>query len=521
MVQVKNKVCLIVHDGWGIAPEKNMKGDAIAAADTTNMDTIAKDHSHRTLHAHGLAVGLSDGLMGNSEVGHLNIGAGRIVWQDIVKIDVSIKKRQFHKNEVILESCKRAKEGNGRLHLLGLVSDGGVHSHINHLKALLETAKEQGVPHVYIHFFGDGRDTAPRSAAGYAKELLEFLEKEKVGEIATVVGRYYAMDRDKRWERVKVAVDGLVKGEGEKAEDVVKAIEERYKKDETDEFLKPIIVNGDEGRIKDGDTLFFFNYRSDRMREIVALFGLPDKPIDIDIPKDLHISTMSRYNQEWSFPVAFPPQAMTNVLAEWLAKQGVKQAHIAETEKYAHVTFFFNGGVEKQFENEERHMIPSPKVPTYDKDPKMSVEGVAEKVAEVVKKGDHEFVMCNFAPPDMVGHTGVYDAAVEAINHTDKAVGIVYKACQEAGYILLITADHGNAEQMINPETGNPHTAHTTNPVPFIMTGDPKKLAFLEDKKDGEEEEGALADVAPTILDIMGLPKPEEMSGRSLLAKNE
>jgi len=519
MVEVKNKVCLIVHDGWGIAPEKNMKGDAISAGDTTNMDTIAKDHSVRTLQAHGIAVGLSDGLMGNSEVGHLNIGAGRIVWQDIVKIDVSIKKKQFHKNEVILESCKHAKEGNGRLHFLGLVSDGGVHSHINHLYALLETAKEQGVPHVYIHFFGDGRDTAPRSAAGYAKDLLAFIEKEKYGQIATVVGRYYAMDRDKRWERVKIAVDGLVKGEGEKGEDFVKAIEERYKKDETDEFLKPIIVNGDEGRIKEGDTLFLFNYRSDRVREIATVLGLPDKPMEVDVPKNLHISTMSRYNAEFPFPVAFPPLPMTNVLAEWLAKEGVKQAHVAETEKYAHVTFFFNGGVEKQFAAEERHMIPSPKVATYDKEPKMSVQGVADKVAEIVKKGEHEFVMCNFAPPDMVGHTGIYDAAVEAISHTDAAVGTVYKACQEAGYILLITADHGNAEQMVNPQTGAPHTAHTTNPVPFIMTGDPKKFKFTVDKKDGEEEEGALCDVAPTVLDILGLPKPEEMSGRSLLAQ--
>ncbi|KAF9812534.1 hypothetical protein IEO21_06173 [Rhodonia placenta] len=519
MVAVKNKVCLIVHDGWGIAPEPNMKGDAISAGTTTNMDTIAKEHSVRTLHAHGISVGLSDGLMGNSEVGHLNIGAGRIVWQDIVKIDVSIKKRQFHKNEVILESCKRAKEGNGRLHLLGLVSDGGVHSHIRHLYALLETAKEQGVPHVYIHFFGDGRDTAPRSAAGYAKDLLTFIEKEKYGQLATVVGRYYAMDRDKRWERVKIAVDGLVKGEGEEAADIVQVIEESYKKDLTDEFLKPLIVNGDEGRVKDNDTLFFFNYRSDRMREIASIFGLPDKPMEVDVPKNLHISTMSRYNAEFPFPVAFPPQAMTNVLAEWLAKQGVKQAHVAETEKYAHVTFFFNGGVEKQFAAEERHMIPSPKVATYDKEPKMSVQGVADKVAEIVKKGEHEFVMCNFAPPDMVGHTGVYDAAVEAITHTDAAVGTVYKACQEAGYVLLITADHGNAEQMINPQTGAPHTAHTTNPVPFIMSGDPKKLAFAEDKKDGDEEEGALCDVAPTVLDILGLPQPEEMSGRTLLAK--
>ncbi|KAI0321198.1 cofactor-independent phosphoglycerate mutase [Amylostereum chailletii] len=518
MVEVKNKVCLIVHDGWGVAAEKGIKGNAIEAGTTTNMDTIAKEHAYRELAAHGVAVGLSEGLMGNSEVGHLNIGAGRIVWQDIVRIDVAIKKRQFHKNEAILASFQRAKEGNGRLHLLGLVSDGGVHSHNTHLYALLETAKEVGVPHVYIHFFGDGRDTAPRSAAQYAKELSEFIAKEDVGELATVVGRYYAMDRDKRWERVKIAIDGLVGGIGEKAEDAVKEIEARYEKDETDEFLKPIIVNGDAGRIKDDDTLFFFNYRSDRMREIATVFGLPDKPMEVDVPKGLHITTMSRYNAEFPFPVAFPPQAMTNVLAEWLSKQGIKQAHIAETEKYAHVTFFFNGGVEKQFDAEERHMLSSPKVATYDKQPQMSVQDVADKVAEVVRADTHEFVMCNFAPPDMVGHTGVYDAAVEAITHTDAAVGTVYKACQDAGYILLITADHGNAEQMLNPDTGAPHTAHTTNRVPFIMTGDPAKFKFAEDKTDGEEEEGALCDVAPTVLALLGLEQPEEMSGRSLLA---
>ncbi|KAF9523942.1 phosphoglycerate mutase [Crepidotus variabilis] len=540
--KIKNKVCLIVHDGWGIAAEKGLEGDAIEAADTTNMDLIAEKHAARTLLASGTAVGLSDGLMGNSEVGHLNIGAGRIVWQDIVRIDMSIKKRQFHKNEAILESCKRAKEGTGRLHLIGLVSDGGVHSHISHLFALLETAKEQGVPHTYVHFLGDGRDTAPRSSAKYAQELLDFIKKLGYGEIATVIGRYYAMDRDKRWERVKIAIDGLVKGEGEKVQDgqegVVKAIEANYEKDVTDEFLRPIIVNGDEGRIKDEDTLFFFNYRSDRMREISSVFGLPDKPMEVTIPQDLHISTMSRYNAEFPFAVAFPPQAMTNVLAEWLAKQKTKQAHIAETEKYAHVTFFFNGGVEKQFDEETRHMIPSPKVATYDKQPSMSAQGVADKVAEVLAEGDQDFVMCNFAPPDMVGHTGIFDAAVEAVSATDKAVGTVYEAAQKHGYVLLITADHGNAEQMKDLKTGNPHTAHTTNVVPFLMAG--KDLKFKADKvvkqegeeqrkeevekqkqideKEEEEDPPALCDVAPTVLAIMGLPIPKEMTGRSLLA---
>ncbi|KAF8630593.1 hypothetical protein AX15_002840 [Amanita polypyramis BW_CC] len=403
MSQVKRKVCLIVHDGWGISQET--KGNAVHAGDTSNMDTLAKENAYRTLLAHGTAVGLSEGLMGNSEVGHLNIGAGRVVWQDIVRIDVSIKKKQFHKNPVILEACKRAKEGNGRLHLLGLVSDGGVHSHITHLFALLETAKEQDVPHVYVHFFGDGRDTAPRSASGYCQQLLDFMKSEKVGELATVVGRYYAMDRDKRWERVKIAVDGLVKGEGEDGkgpEGIINAIKQNYEKDVTDEFLKPIIVNGPEGRIKDDDTLFFFNYRSDRMREIASVFGLPGKPMEVEVPKNISISTMSRYNADFPFHVAFPPQAMANVLAEWLAKKGIKQAHVAETEKYAHVTFFFNGGIEKQYENEERHMIPSPKVATYDEDPKMSARGVAEKVAQLLKKDEHEFIMCNFAPPDMV-----------------------------------------------------------------------------------------------------------------------
>ncbi|CAK5282637.1 unnamed protein product [Mycena citricolor] len=523
MPDVKEKVCLIVHDGWGVATVPGLDGNAIEAGTTTNMDTIGKENSLRLLAAHGTAVGLNDGLMGNSEVGHLNIGAGRIVYQDIVKIDVSIKKRQFHKNATILESFKHAKDGNGRLHLIGLLSDGGVHSHNSHLYALLETAKEQGVPSTYIHCIGDGRDTAPRSAPGYVEALAEVTKKLEYGEIATYVGRYYAMDRDKRWERVKIAVDGLVGGVGEEGTDLVKAIKSNYEKDVTDEFMKPIIVNGEAGRIKDGDTIFFFNYRSDRMREIASVFGLPDKPMEVTIPKDLHITTMSRYNSEFPFPVAFPPQAMTNVLAEWLGKQGTKQAHIAETEKYAHVTFFFNGGVEAQYENEERHMVASPKVATYDLKPEMSVQDVADKVAEVVESNVHDFVMCNFAPPDMVGHTGVYDAAVKAITATDAAVGTVFAACQRAGYTLLVTADHGNAEQMKNLETGAPHTAHTCNPVPFILAAPAErktKYALQGDEEGSDEEPGALCDVAPTILDLMGLPQPEDMTGRSLLVRN-
>jgi len=307
-----------------------------------------------------------------------------------------------------------------------------------------------------------------------------------------------------------------VNGDGEKVDDAVKAIEKRYEQEETDEFLKPIILGGEASRVKENDTLFFFNYRSDRMREIVSIFGVDSKPVKVQIPSGLHITTMSRYNTEFSFPIAFPPQGMADVLAEWLSKKGVKQCHIAETEKYAHVTFFFNGGVEKQFDGEDRELIPSPKVATYDKQPEMSSHGVAEKVAETLKEGKYEFIMCNFAPPDMVGHTGMYEAAVKAISETDKAVKTIYEACQEAGYILLITADHGNAEQMINPDTGNPHTAHTTNPVPFIMTADPKKYSFVQDAE--SQEEGALCDVAPTVLTLMGLDQPEDMTGRSLIA---
>ncbi|KAH7914517.1 cofactor-independent phosphoglycerate mutase [Hygrophoropsis aurantiaca] len=530
MPEVKHKVCLIVHDGWGVAPEDYTGKNAIAgaasqASDKLNMDKLAQDNAYRTLEAHGNAVGLTDGLMGNSEVGHLNIGAGRVVWQDIVKIDVAIRDGEFNKNDVILKTMKHAMDNTKRLHLIGLVSDGGVHSHIEHLKALINVAQKFEGLHVYIHYIADGRDTAPCSAAsqgnggtdGYVGQLLDFIKDKKNVELADVMGRYFAMDRDKRWDRVKIAVQGMVNGVGEKTNDVLATIRQRYsvKKadgglDPTDEFLKPIIVSED-GRIKKNDTLFFFNYRSDRMREIVTVLGLPNDPpqntvnVNEDVPNDLYFATMSKYKDDFSFPIAFPPQPMTNVLAEWFSSHDIKQCHIAETEKFSHVTKFFNGGVDKQFKNEDRIMEDSPRVATYDLQPGMSVQKVADTVAKVVKGGNYEFVMCNFAPPDMVGHTGNYDAAVEGILATDHAVGTVAKACHEAGYVLLITADHGNSEKMEDTSTGGPNKAHTTSQVPFIIAGTkPHEFEF-----DSNARHGALADVAPTILAIMGLSKPQ------------
>ncbi|KAJ3042996.1 2,3-bisphosphoglycerate-independent phosphoglycerate mutase [Rhizophlyctis rosea] len=510
MAQTATKACLIVIDGWGVSAEENPAGDAIRNANTPVMTDLRNRYPNTDIAAHGLAVGLPDGLMGNSEVGHLNIGAGRIVYQDIVRIELSIKEKKFAQQPNLVKAFERAKSGNGRLHLLGLVSDGGVHSHINHLLEMLTAAKAAGVPKTFIHFFGDGRDTSPKSADGYMKQLLDHIDSLQYGEVATVVGRYYAMDRDKRWERVKVAYDGLVSGEGEKSTDVLKTIKERYEKDETDEFLKPIIV-GEEGRVGDNDTLIFFNYRSDRMREINQAFGIAPLPFEAaKSPKDIHITTMTQYKGDFPFPLIFPPQSMDNVLADWLGKQKVPQNHIAETEKYAHVTFFFNGGSEAQYALEDRELVPSPKVATYDLQPEMSAIPVAEKVAEVVETQKYPFVMCNFAPPDMVGHTGKYEAAIKGVEATDKGIGIIYEACKRAGYVLFITADHGNAEKMFG-ENGQPHTAHTTNKVPFIMTSNDH--SFVSDRT------GALCDVAPTVLEVLGLPVPEEMTGQSLLKK--
>lgn len=511
--------CLIVIDGWGIPSEDSPKdGDAIAAAETPVMDAFAQSKTGYTeLEASSLAVGLPEGLMGNSEVGHLNIGAGRVVWQDVVRIDQSIKKGEFSKNEVIKKTLDAAKNGNGRLHLCGLVSHGGVHSKQEHLYALLKAAKEAGVPKVFIHFFGDGRDTDPKSGVGYMEELLEKAKEIGVGEIATVVGRYYAMDRDKRWERIELAMKGLILGEGEATEDPVKVAKERYEKGENDEFLKPIVVGGDERRIKDDDIVFFFNYRSDRVRQITQLLGDVDRsPLpDFPYPK-IQLVTMTQYKLDYPFEIAFRPQHMGNVLAEWLGKQNVEQVHVAETEKYAHVTFFFNGGVEKAFaletRDENQDLVPSNKsVPTYDKAPEMSADGVANQVVKRLGEQKFPFVMNNFAPPDMVGHTGVYEAAIVGCAATDKAIGKIYEACKKENYILFITADHGNAEEMKFPD-GKPKTSHTTNKVPFIMANAPEGWSL-------KSADGVLGDVAPTILAAMGLPQPEEMTGKSLLVK--
>ncbi|ORY50545.1 2,3-bisphosphoglycerate-independent phosphoglycerate mutase [Rhizoclosmatium globosum] len=495
------KVALIVIDGWGVAPAAEAHGDAVLNAATPVMDAFAQSETgYTTLEAHGLSVGLPEGLMGNSEVGHLNIGAGRVVYQDIVRIDLSLKNKTLSSQPALAAALSRAASstGTGRLHLAGLVSDGGVHSHQNHLHAMLEAAKDAGVPQTYIHFFGDGRDTSPRSSVTYLERLKEKVDELNYGTLATIVGRYYAMDRDKRWERVKLAYDALVLGAGET-------------KCTTFQSFIDAVKTEAKGTIQDGDTVVFFNYRSDRMRELSSALGIAPQPFECEkMPKDLSITTMTQYKSDFPFANIFPPQKMDNVLAEHLGKLSVPQCHIAETEKYAHVTFFFNGGSEAQYYLEERELVASPKVATYDLKPEMSAIEVGEKVTSNLVPNSTKvhidsgcrtnstnkfpFVMCNFAPPDMVGHTGIYPAAIKGVEATDKAIGILPKH--------MIAAD------------GTPHTAHTCNPVPFVMTGPgSEKFKFQKGVV------GCLADVAPTLLEVMGLSIPKEMDGKSLLAK--
>ena len=504
-----SKVCLIVIDGWGISSEIN--GNAIFHAKTPVMDQLAQNEGqYVTLDAAGLSVGLPEGLMGNSEVGHLNIGAGRVMYQDIVRINMDVASSQIQKNAQFVEACQRAKKfSNDRLHLLGLVSDGGVHSHINHLFSLLHGAKENGVGQTYIHFFSDGRDTSPTSGVTYLEQVLTKIAVLNYGKLATIMGRYYAMDRDKRWERIKIAYEGLVQGIGVKTvpEKVLSLVKSKYEQNVTDEFLPPIIVE-EEGLISDNDTLLFINYRSDRMRQITETFGLKRNFETEKVPINIGLFTMTKYKEDFPFSVLYQPEIPKNVLAEVISINKLSQFHCAETEKYAHVTFFFNGGQEKAFEGEDRFMVPSPKVATYDLEPKMSSKGVALKVCEAIKSLKYSLVMCNFAPPDMVGHTGKYEAALIGVEATDEAIGLIKDACAKQNYILLITADHGNAEKMLD-QKNLPHTAHTTNRVPFCMTGSKKFINFSHN--------AALCDVAPTILTLMGLKIPTEMTGKSLV----
>eukprot|EP00474_Spongospora_subterranea_P005616 CRZ06074.1 hypothetical protein [Spongospora subterranea] len=505
---------LICIDGWGITADR--KGNAIAEAATPVMDALSdpKTGGYAVIAAHGLDVGLPEGVMGNSEVGHLTIGAGRVEYQDLVRINLSISDGSFIQRPALVDAFNRAREGTGRIHFLGLVSDGGVHSHILHLYELLNVSKNANVPEAFVHFFADGRDTPPKSAYTYAQQLQEFFDSTKYGKLATVTGRYYAMDRDKRWERVEKAYRCILGGEGEVASESSASaqIQAKYLSGETDEFLKPMIFDTN-GIVRSGDTLVFFNYRSDRMREIVEAVGIAP-PFDVssmdNVPVDLGIVQFTLYNQIFNhIPVVFPAQSNDMAISEFLSSKGIKQCHIAETEKYAHVTFFFNGGVEKAWPGEDRVLVDSPKgVATYDLAPSMSVAGVADEVAKAVKSKEYSFVVCNLAPPDMVGHTGNYEKTVEAVEATDAAIGVIRDACASTGAILFVTSDHGNAEVMLD-ESGLPKTSHTTNPVPFMMFGDPS-LKF-------KNVPAGLQDVAPTILEVMGFEIPPQMTGHSLL----
>ncbi|MEW6409252.1 MAG: 2,3-bisphosphoglycerate-independent phosphoglycerate mutase [Nitrospirota bacterium] len=506
-------VILVVLDGWG--NNTKIEGNAIALSNIPFYNSILK-YPVSELDASGEAVGLPEGQMGNSEVGHLNLGAGRIVYQDYTRINRAIKNRDFFNNEALLSAMRTSKDNGSALHLMGLLSDGGVHSHIDHLIALLDMAKENSLSKVFVHAFLDGRDTPPSSALSFIKKLLEHMADGRTGEIGTIMGRYYAMDRDKRWERVKMAYDAIVLGEGRIRRFEDEAIEYGYSHGETDEFIFPSVITTTDGKprgiISDGDAVIFFNFRADRARELTR--ALTEKEFDGfqrgNIPNLSRFVTMTSYDERFTHPVAFPPEVLSSIFAEVISRHGLKQLRIAETEKYAHVTYFFNGGEEVSFEGEDRCLIPSPRnVSTYDKKPEMSALEVTDEVVKRIESRQYDFILLNYANPDMVGHTGSLQAAIAACEAIDKCLQRVVTAVENIGGIAIITSDHGNCEEMIDKITGEPHTAHTTNPVPFILL---KKGVRLRGK-------GILADVAPTILEIMGLDKPLEMSGESLIMR--
>ena len=503
---LKNRAALIILDGYGIAAPT--AGNAVAQAKKPNIDRLFAEYPHSQLQASGLDVGLPDGQMGNSEVGHTNIGAGRVVFQILPKISKEIDEGKFFQNPVYLKAIHDAKSGGKALHVLGLLSDGGVHSHLTHIFAMLDLAKQEGVEKVFVHCFLDGRDVPPTSGAGFVRQLQEKCESVGNARIATVQGRFYGMDRDKRWERVEAGYDAIVSGIGIQNPDAVGAVEASYAEGVTDEFVKPIVVCP-EGMINQGDSVIFMNFRPDRAREMTWALNLPDFDGFERRKKVFPLSYVctAQYDETLTLPIAYPPEEIVNTLGDLISAHGLKQFRVAETEKYAHVTFFFNGGVEKQTEGEDRCLVPSPKeFATYDLVPQMSAEKVADKVVEALASELYDLIVCNFANCDMVGHTGVMDAAVKAVETVDACIGrIVDELNNHPDVVLLLTADHGNADCMFD-ESGKVNTAHTTNPVPFLVT---MKNAALSD--------GRLADIAPTILSIMGLEQPAEMTGNSLL----
>ncbi len=506
----KKLTMLMILDGFGINNKK--EGNAIALANTPVIDKLFKQNPNTIIKTSGLDVGLPEGQMGNSEVGHTNIGAGRIVYQELTRITKTIEDGDFFSIPELIEAIENCKKHNSKLHIMGLLSNGGVHSHIRHLYALLELAKRRDFEDVYVHCFLDGRDTPPASGENFIAELEQKMAEKGVGKIASITGRFYAMDRDKRWERVQKAYDALVNGIGEKATSATKAIEDSYQKEIFDEFVLPtLICNGDEpiATISENDSVIFFNYRPDRAREITR--SLVDKEFTGFERKyfPLYYVCFTNYDETIeNVHIVFKKDEIKNTFGEIVSKRGLTQLRIAETEKYAHVTFFFNGGEEKQYNGEDRILVPSPKVETYDMQPEMSAIEVTDKVVEAIESQKYDCIILNYANPDMVGHTGNLEAAIKAIETIDTCVGRVVESIEKVQGVVLITADHGNSEQMIDYTTGEPHTAHTTNVVPFILVG---KQATLKP--------GRLADLAPTMLDIMGIEQPKEMTGTSLIEK--
>ena len=502
---------LMILDGFGINEKE--EGNGVKQANIPHLNEILTKNPNTIIHTSGLEVGLPEGQMGNSEVGHTNIGAGRIVYQDLAKITKAIQDGDFFSKTEFVKAIENCKANNSKLHLMGLLSDGGVHSHNRHLYGLLELAKRKDFEDVYVHCFMDGRDTPPASGESYITELEEKMQEKGVGQIATLSGRFYAMDRDKRWERVSEAYNAMVNGVGEKATSAISAIEESYQKEVFDEFVKPTVITNKNGepvaKIEEGDSIIFFNFRPDRAREITR--SIVDKEFDGFETKKIntYFVCMTPYDETMpNVEVAYRKEEIRNTFGEYISRRGLKQLRIAETEKYAHVTFFFNGGEEKQYEGEDRILVPSPKVETYDLKPEMSAYEVCDKAVEAIKSEKYDSIILNFANPDMVGHTGNTDAVVKALEAIDECVNRIVNAVNEVNGTLLITADHGNCEQMVDYKTGEPQTAHTTNPVPLAIVGLPTNKKIRE---------GCLADLAPTMLDIMGLEKPDEMTGESLI----